>query len=403
MTHHQPISLKNLFKKSQLISILLILFIFSILFFPLSVYMMKSYANQNLQLVANTLGDSLQPALVFHDQKIIQQIINENTNNYAIRRIYVFNAQHELIAHSEKTPELLPKVQYLLDQYFLNTPIHSDVIHQKSVGQIVIYGSSEKILQFIFTFLFSIALSLIVMLVALWFITRRTYRKIIQSIYPLMHTAQLVSKQKAYNLRFPENKIEEFQKLNDVFNELLIKIQDSHNDLTNENQQLSIQANHDPLTGLANRNFFYQKLLEIFEYEHFRDHTALLFIDNNKFKDINDQYGHLAGDAVLIEMAHRLKQNLRENDLIARLGGDEFAIILSPIYQKKDVIHIAETLLTTSHHPLFHDGYAIDFSFSVGIALSKQADSPEDLITQADQAMYQAKNSESQWSLYQDV
>jgi diguanylate cyclase (GGDEF)-like protein len=402
MNQSSATSLKLLFRRSQIISIVLILCVFSISFFPLSVYLMKSYARQNLNLHADTLSDSLQPALVFNDVKTIQHMINEDTRNYSIRRIYIYDEHNKLVAHSAKLPQMLASVQYFLDDFFLNKPVQSDIFHRTKVGKIVIYGSSEKILQLIFTFLFSIIISLFFMLSALIFITRSTYQKILQAIYPLMHTAQLVSKHKAYNLRFPKNNIEEFQKLNDVFNELLTKIQDSYHYLQHENQQLSILANHDPLTALPNRNFFYQNLLNVFEDERYRNSIALLFIDNNHFKTINDQHGHLAGDAVLIEMTHRLKQNLRQDDLIARLGGDEFAIMLYPIYNSKDVTKVAESLLCTSYTPLSYDGKFIDFSFSVGIALSKHASSPEELITQADQAMYHAKNSATQWSLFRD-
>lgn len=396
-------SIKNLFRQSQIITVTLIILVFSLSFFPLSVYLMKSYAHQNLNLMASTLTDSLQPALVFNDVKTIQEIIAEDTQNYSIRRIYVYDGQDRLIAQSDKLPEMLPKMQYVLDHYFLSKPIQSEVVHKNRVGKIVLYGSSEKILQLIFTFLFSILLSLFFMLAAVLLTTRSTYRKIIEAIYPLTHTAKLVSQHKAYNLRFPDNNIEEFQNLKNVFNELLIKIQDSYHFLQYENQQLSIMVNHDPLTALPNRNFFYQKLLQVFEDELHRNSTALLFLDNNNFKTINDQYGHLAGDAVLVEMTNRIKQNLRKGDLIARLGGDEFAIMIYSIDNIENIITIVKSLVDTSVSPMDYEGQGIHFSFSIGIAMSHQATSPEELISQADQAMYQAKKSIDKWSLYQSV
>ena len=394
-------SIKNLFRKSQIITVILIILVFSLSFFPLSVYLMKSYAHQNLNLMASTLTDSLQPALVFNDVKTIQDIITQDTQNYSIRRIYVYDGQDRLIAQSDKLPEMLPKMQYILDGYFLSKPIQSEVLHKTRVGKIVLYGSSEKILQLIFTFLFSILLSLFFMLAAVLLSTRSTYRKILEAIYPLTHTAQLVSQHKAYNLRFPPNQIDEFQNLNNVFNELLTKIQDSYRFLQYENQQLSILANHDPLTALPNRNFFFQKLLQVFEDGRYRDSIALLFLDNDNFKTINDQYGHLAGDAVLVEMTKRLKQNLRQDDLIARLGGDEFAILIYPIDHDQRIMKLAQDLVDSSAMPLDYDGQSISFSFSLGIALSQQANSPEELISQADQAMYQAKKSVGQWSVFQ--
>lgn len=117
----------------------------------------------------------------------------------------------------------------------------------------------------------------------------------------------------------------------------------------------------------------------------------------NNFKDINDQYGHLAGDAVLQEMAKRLKSNLRQHDFITRLGGDEFAIIVHNIQQPQQLASICEHLLSCSKAPLIFEKAEIHFSFSIGIAFAKNAASPEELITQADSAMYRAKTLPHHW------
>jgi len=236
--------------------------------------------------------------------------------------------------------------------------------------------------------------------IALLWSVNLTYRQIMQAIKPLTHIAQLVSDQKAYNLRFPNNHIKEFQNLNTVFNELLEEIQVWHTHLQKENLQLSFQARHDQLTGLANRHYFYEELLNIFKNKQFRHNSALIFIDNNKFKAINDHYGHLAGDAVLREMANRLMQSVRQEDFIARLGGDEFAIILHTIHHSDHLQTIAEGLLASCDEPLDFNGQLIHFSFSLGIAFSQFADNPDDLVMQADQAMYKAKNSDEHWFIY---
>ncbi|MBZ0415257.1 GGDEF domain-containing protein, partial [Acinetobacter baumannii] len=151
---------------------------------------------------------------------------------------------------------------------------------------------------------------------------------------------------------------------------------------------------------LPNRHYFYQILLDMFEDKDFDNKSALLFIDNNNFKSINDQFGHLAVDEVLKEMAKRLQTRLRHQDFIARLGGDEFAVILHSITHADHLISIAENLLESCKEPLHLNDQTIYFSFSVGIALSQFASSPEDFIMQADQAMYKAKTSEQHWFIY---
>ena len=142
------------------------------------------------------------------------------------------------------------------------------------------------------------------------------------------------------------------------------------------------------------------KLLNIFDNPQYRHNSALLLIDNNKFKAINDEYGHLAGDAVLKEMATRLGQSVRHEDFIARLGGDEFAIILHTPHHADHLQAIAEVLLGSCKEPLDFNGQLIHFGFSVGIAFSHFAENPEDLVMQADQAMYKAKNLNPHWFLY---
>ena len=292
-------------------------------------------------------------------------------------------------------------LQGLLDKWFLHDPVRLRVVHhKKKVGELVLYGSSENILHFLITIIIGLAISMVFIVIALLWSVNLTYRQIMQAIKPLTHIAQLVSDQKAYNLRFPNNHIKEFQNLNSVFNELLEEIQVWHTHLQKENHQLSFQAHHDQLTGLPNRHYFYNKLLNIFDNPQYRHNSALLLIDNNKFKAINDEYGHLAGDAVLKEMATRLGQSVRHEDFIARLGGDEFAIILHTIHHADHLQAIAEVLLRSCKEPLDFNGQLIHFGFSVGIAFSHFAENPEDLVMQADQAMYKAKNLNPHWFLY---
>lgn len=185
-----------------------------------------------------------------------------------------------------------------------------------------------------------------------------------------------------------------------MFNQLLHEIQTWHTHLQDENHQLSFEAKHDHLTALPNRSYFYSQLLHLFEQPSLRSNSALIFIDNNQFKRINDQYGHPAGDAVLIEMAQRLKSRIRQHDFIARLGGDEFAILLESVHQRDHLITIAEHLLESCKKPLSFNEHQIYFSFSIGIAFSQFASTPEELITQADQAMYKAKHLHHHWCIH---
>lgn len=398
---YQSTSLHALFRKSQFTIFAITFVICSCTFATISMFTMETYAKQNLKLLSQTVLERVQPAVVFKDKGAIEQILKDYTTEHAIRSIHVYDPQQQLLSESTKKVAYTPFLQNLLDEWFLHDPVKLVVMHHnKKVGDLVLYGSSENILHFLKTIIIGLAISMFFIVIALLWSINLTYRQIMQAIKPLTHIAQLVSDQKAYNLRFPNNHIREFQNLNTVFNELLEEIQIWNNNLQKENRQLSFQAHHDQLTSLPNRHFFYEELLNIFENPLYRHNSALIFIDNNKFKIINDQYGHLAGDAVLKEMASRLKLSVRQEDFIARLGGDEFAIILHAIHHADHLQAIAEGLLASCKEPLDFNGDVIHFGFSLGIAFSQFAENPEDLVMQADQAMYKAKNLNPHWFVY---
>ncbi|MGR0306893.1 diguanylate cyclase domain-containing protein [Acinetobacter beijerinckii] len=398
---YQSTSLHALFRKSQFTIFAITFVICSCTFATISMFTMETYAKQNLKLLSQTVLERVQPAVVFKDKGAIEQILKDYTTEHAIRSIHVYDPQQQLLSESTKKVAYTPFLQNLLDEWFLHDPVKLVVMHHnKKVGDLVLYGSSENILHFLKTIIIGLAISMFFIVIALLWSINLTYRQIMQAIKPLTHIAQLVSDQKAYNLRFPNNHIREFQNLNTVFNELLEEIQIWNNNLQKENRQLSFQAHHDQLTSLPNRHFFYEELLNIFENPLYRHNSALIFIDNNKFKVINDQYGHLAGDAVLKEMASRLKLSVRQEDFIARLGGDEFAIILHAIHHADHLQAIAEGLLASCKKPLDFNGDVIHFGFSLGIAFSQFAENPEDLVMQADQAMYKAKNLNPHWFVY---
>ena len=398
---YRSTSLQTLFRKSQFTIFAITFFICTFTLATISVFTVESYAKQNLMLVSKTAVERLQPSLVFKDQSAMNQIINDYTIQHSIRLMQVFDENGNKLAESKKNIEHYSYLQNVFDRFFLREAIVLNVQHHgKNVGKVILYGSSNVIMHFIFKVFLGLGIGMLFMILALWWSVNSTYRHIMESITPIINIARLLSSQKAYNLRFPENNIKEFNHLNTVFNQLLDEIQTWHTHLQNENNQLSYQVQHDHLTELPNRNYFYQMLCNLFDEVQQRHSSALLFIDNNNFKAINDQYGHLVGDEVLKEMAKRLRNNIRQGDFVARLGGDEFAIILHSVHKIEHLISIAENLIKCCEEPLIHKGQPIHFSFSLGIAFSNQAATPEDLISQADQAMYKAKSVKHNWFIY---
>lgn len=394
-------SLQSLFRRSQFIIFAITFLICTLTFTSISFFTVKSYAKQNLVLISRTVAERVQPALVFQDQTTLNQIIDEYTKQHSVRSIQINGAFGQPLGQSDKATQQQSTLQNTFDYLFFKDPLHIKVKHDgESVGEVILYGSSNEILIFIIKIFLGLLLAMLFMIFALWWSVNITYQRIMNSISPISHIAQIVSKQKAYNLRFPQNNIKEFNDLNIVFNQLLEEIQSWHLHLQSVNTQLTHQVQHDDLTKLPNRSYFNQVLRDSFTQLETRNQTALIFIDSNNFKAINDQYGHLAGDEVLKETAARLQVCTHQNDFVARLGGDEFAIILNSAHQIEQLKAIAENLIQCTLEPLIYKNQIIPFSFSIGIAIAKEADSPEDLIYQADQAMYKAKALAKHWFIY---
>ncbi|MBT8448669.1 MAG: EAL domain-containing protein, partial [Gammaproteobacteria bacterium] len=155
------------------------------------------------------------------------------------------------------------------------------------------------------------------------------------------------------------------------------------------------QANYDQLTNLPNRNLFMDRLHQSLQRVH-REETllALLFIDLDRFKNINDSLGHSAGDKLLKKISEVMRATLRESDTIARFGGDEFAVILSPVYGPKNASRVAQTLLETLSQPIDLDGYKAIIGASIGISMyPTDGNTEEEMVKNADIAMYRAKES----------
>jgi diguanylate cyclase (GGDEF)-like protein len=159
-------------------------------------------------------------------------------------------------------------------------------------------------------------------------------------------------------------------------------------------KQLRDESLHDALTGLANRGLFFDRLSQANARakRHRGAQFAVLFLDLDGFKGVNDRLGHMAGDELLIVLARRLKECVREIDTVARLGGDEFAILLERLGGAADAVRVAERILRRIAEPLLLNGRGVALGASVGIAVSPHGEErPEQLVGAADMAMYQAK------------
>ena len=158
-------------------------------------------------------------------------------------------------------------------------------------------------------------------------------------------------------------------------------------------EQLLFSATHDALTGLPNRALFLGRLQSVVDRlkRHSHETAAVLFIDIDDFKVVNDCYGHATGDVLIKEVSSRLRACMRSDGTIARMGGDEFTILVEDIMDPSDAIRVAERIQSSFTQPFLLEGLEIFKSTSIGIALTSPQTSAETVLQNADIAMYRAK------------
>ncbi|MCX7114855.1 MAG: GGDEF domain-containing protein [Gammaproteobacteria bacterium] len=164
-------------------------------------------------------------------------------------------------------------------------------------------------------------------------------------------------------------------------------------------QQIKYYAFYDSLTHLPNRRFFIEKLNQfILATTRSPQIMAVLFIDVDHFKSVNDRYGHLVGDTFLCEIAHFLQSTVRKSDVVSRFGGDEFVVLLTHLASREAALKIVAKILEHSRRvTLTIEGHPIPIELSIGVAIySEDSLLAEELIEHADEAMYQMKKASRQ-------
>ena len=233
----------------------------------------------------------------------------------------------------------------------------------------------------------------------------RMQRALIRPILHLSDLAETVAMHQDYASRAQKFEDDEVGQLAERFNEMLGRIQerDAHleklvkmrtAELMEANEKLAYRAYHDTLTGLPNQQLFQDRLQQaIAAAARNRQRLAVMFMDLDEFKEINDTLGHEYGDKVLQSVARRLHTLVRESDTVARIGGDEFMFLYTGLHEGGEALPIAQKILAFLQTPMPIDGHFLRVSASLGVSLYPE--DGQDAVTlkkHADMAMYHAKN-----------
>lgn len=373
----------------------------------LGVAALRVYANHNLHLIARSISYTVEAAVVFDDSGAASEALAVIAATEEVADAKVFDSQGEMLAHWQRDDTgLLAPLERQVAKALLGEAIHLPIVRQqRTVGHIELLGQGGSLLRFLLSGLAGILFCSLLSAAVAIHLSRRLFGDIVRPLRGLASVAHAARRERSFDRRVPEARIADLNELGNDFNALLDELEVWQSHLQSENETLAHQASHDSLTGLPNRAFFEGRLNRCLRNAaRQQDHLALLFLDSDHFKKINDSLGHAVGDEVLINIASRVRAQLREHDLVARLGGDEFAVLLTPLHSREDAQRIAEKIVASMKLPiLLDDGRRVSTSLSVGIAYyPDDGQDSASLLNAADAAMYQAKrNRRGHWQVAQ--
>ncbi|WP_420232559.1 diguanylate cyclase domain-containing protein [Pseudomonas sp. ABY48] len=362
----------------------------------LGVLALRVYADHNLHLIARSINYTVEAAVVFDDAAAATEALALIASTEEVADAQVFNERGRLLARWQRPDTgLLSELEMHIAKAFLEKPISMPIVHQgQNIGRVVLAGHGGSLLRFLLSGLAGIILCTAVSAWVALYLARRQLRAITGPLRSLAEVAHAARSERALDRRVPPAAIAELDNLGNDFNALLDELESWQTHLQSENETLAHQASHDSLTGLPNRAFFEGQLIRALRNaSKLNEQVAVLYLDSDRFKGINDNFGHAAGDAVLTAVATRVRAQLREDDLVARLGGDEFAVLLAPLHKAEDAERIAEKIIASMEMPIQLPGTgSVLTSLSIGIAVyPDDGATPGTLLHAADAAMYQAK------------
>ena len=227
-------------------------------------------------------------------------------------------------------------------------------------------------------------------------------RRILQPISDLSMAMKIVGAENAYNARVSIPGNDEIAGLGRGFNAMLAELERREAEKIEFEAKLEFEAYNDALTGLPNRRLFAERLAHTLALaERGKLTVAMLYIDLDGFKLVNDSLGHSIGDSLLVEVAERFTARVRKSDTLARIGGDEFTVLLSSLHVKEEAMIVARNLLDALALPFHIEGHQLTIGASIGISIyPENAEDGSNLMQQADSAMYAAKRNGRNQAMY---
>ncbi len=311
--------------------------------------------------------------MVFEDRPAAREALMLIASNEEVSEAKILDMRGVALAswsHPADSP--LHGLEQMVARWILPEAVVLPIAREgEQIGLVWLTGNGSSLLKFLLRGMVGMIACLMLSTLCALVLSRRMLRGIVTSLDDITNVAHTVRRDRTFELRVPSAPIAELHELSCDFNGLLDEIEAWQQHLQQENDALTHQATHDSLTGLPNRAFFEAQLGRALSELEPDEKLAVLFIDGNRFKEVNDNHGHAAGDTVLITIAERLRSRLRKHDLVARMGGDEFAILLAPLKDTNDVLPIADIIIECMQQPIvLPNKERVIAALSIGIAFT---------------------------------
>ncbi len=402
--HNQKIQRKLIL--SNVFAITLALLPVVLVMFSYEFYAMRQAALQEIRVQADIVSDNAAAAMAFGDEKAAYEALTTLKAAPDMLRSSLLLPDGKVLASYQRVPGTFVQTQYTAtekstevltwNQFSLQKQVY---LKDNFVGTLILEFSLKSFYHRIKLYFSVIATTALVALgLSLW-AAIRLKNSIIKPLSLLMDSVNHITDQQDYSVRPEVSRPDEIGDLSRAFNNMM-------NNLQERDERLQDLAFYDAVTGLPNRNFFKERILRVVKDAlRYKRRAALMFIDLDDFKVVNDTLGHHVGDDLLHVIGLRLRTLLRNNDLVFRIGGDEFAVILENVEDVGVPIMLAEKIIESVAKPSKLLGQNVVVGASIGISLCPDyVTDAAGLLKTADAAMYVAKSrSKNTYHLYNEA
>ncbi|ORM71694.1 diguanylate cyclase domain-containing protein [Pantoea rwandensis] len=386
-------SIRIKLRKISIINSAVILLLCWLLLTSTSLLFIKRYEKRNLELIAATLSNSLTAATVFEDSYDAHKKIATLGNEGMFASAKLVTDDQTVLVDWQDQQQRSGWYQNFLREWIYARPFSVNIVHaENTVGTLTLVGTVTGAADFIRYSVMILTSGMLCVLIVASLLSALLHRGILVSLRNITSSIHYVIRSGDFSLRIPESPTKEFQLFSEDLNSLLAEMQSLQTSLLRDNRSLAAKALEDPLTGLANRAAFVARLTTLLDAQLAQERFVLLFLDGDRFKSINDNWGHAAGDEVLRAIGSRLLALAYKQDLVARLGGDEFAMLITSRATESQLQQLTEEIRETiAQKIMIAEGTPITTSVTIGFAWSQHGDSVESILERADMNMYKNK------------